>query len=76
MKNKTKNKLERKWQNLPLHHIDACIVMEVLMVGDNCEYCENYLNNVGYKYGGVLSISVFGEIFKSLITKFEKEIDR
>jgi len=74
MKNKTKNKLERKWQNLPLHHIDACIVMEVLMVGDNCEDCENYLNKVGYKYRCVLSIPVFGEIFKSLVTKFEKEI--
>ncbi len=39
-----------------------------LMVGDNCEDWENYLNKVGYKYRGIISISAFGEIFKSLIS--------
>jgi len=76
MKKKTKNKLERKWQNLPLHHIDACVVMEVFIKDKGYEICEDYLNNAGYKYRGVLSIPVFGEIFKGLIRKIEKEIDR
>ncbi len=35
MKNKTKYKLEKRRQNLSMHHIDACVVVEVLMSGDD-----------------------------------------
>ena len=75
MKNKTQIKLENKWQNLPLHHIDACVIMEALLKHKGYEGCENYLNKVGYKYRGVLSISALGEIVMSSIRKFEKETE-
>jgi len=73
VKKKTKDKLERKWQNLPLHHIDACIVLEVLMENEKYETCENYLNRVGHKYRGNISISALGEIFMTLFKKFDEE---
>jgi len=77
MKKKTKDKLERKWQNLPVRHMDACVVIEALMLsGDNYVSCERYLNKVGYKYRDVISISALGEIFMYLIKKIEKRIDR
>jgi len=76
MKNKTKNRLKKKWQNLPLHHIDTCVVIEVLMKGDDYLSCENYLNKVGYKYRGTLSVSALGEIFMYLTKDIKEEIDR
>jgi len=76
MKKKTKNRLGKKWQNLPQHHIDACIIIEVLMEDKQYKDCENYLNKVGYKYRGILSLPVFGEIFRILVRKFEEEIDK
>ncbi|PKP58711.1 MAG: hypothetical protein CVT88_06865 [Candidatus Altiarchaeales archaeon HGW-Altiarchaeales-1] len=77
MKNKTKNRLEKKWQNLPLHHIDACVVIEALILfGDDHVSCERYLNKIGYKYRVAISISALGEIFMYLIKKIEKGIDR
>ena len=62
--------------NLPLHHIDACIVMEVFMEDKEYERCEDYLNRIGYKYRGNISISALGEILMGIIKKFEEEIDR
>ena len=76
MKKKTKSKLDSKWQNLPLHHIDACIFLEVLLGGDDYESCKNYLNRVGYNYRGTLSIPVLGEVFMGLISKLEAETDK
>ncbi|PKP58173.1 MAG: hypothetical protein CVT89_03280 [Candidatus Altiarchaeales archaeon HGW-Altiarchaeales-2] len=75
MKNKTKNRLERKWQNLPLHHIDACVVIEVLIQQKECEDCKNYLNKVGYKCRSALSVSALGEIVMCSIKKFEEETE-
>ncbi len=37
---------------------------------------ENYLNKIGYKYRGVLSISAPGEIIMTSIRKFEEETER
>jgi len=75
MKRKTKDKLDRKWQSLPLHHIGACIVLEVLIKQKEYEDCKNYLDRVGYKYRGVISASALGEIIMSSIKKFEKETE-
>jgi len=75
MKKKTKTKLERKWQNLPLHHIDACVVLEVLIKQKEYEDCKNYLNRSGNKYRGIISISALGEILMVSIKKFEKETE-
>jgi len=76
MKKKTKSKIDKKRQNLPLHHIDTCIILEVLFEGDDYESCKNYLNRVGYNYRGTLSIPVLGEIFMGLISKLENETDK
>lgn len=76
IKNKTKNKIEKKWQNLPMHHIDACVVVEVLLSGDDYVSCERYLNKVGYKYKEVISISVLWEILVYLTKDIEKETDQ
>ncbi|MDI6730737.1 MAG: hypothetical protein QMD06_04275 [Candidatus Altarchaeum sp.] len=74
MKKKTKDKLERKWQNLSVHHMDVCVVIEDLMLSvDNYVSCERYLNKVGYKYSGVISISALGEIFMYLVKRLKKE---
>ena len=59
--------------NLPLHHIDACVVLEVLIKQKEYEACKNYLNRVGYKYRGVISISALGEILMTSMRKFEEE---
>ena len=75
MKQKTREKIDRKWQSLPLHHIDACVVLEVLIKQKQYEDCKNYLNRVGYKYRGVISASALGEIVMSSIKKFEKETE-
>ncbi len=75
MKKKTMDRLERKWLNLPLHHIDACVILEALIKHKGYEDCENYLNRVGYKYRGDLSISALGEIVMTSIRKFEKEME-
>ncbi len=77
MKEKTKYKLEKRRQNLPLHYIDACVVMESLMLsGDEHVSCERYLNKVGYRYKKVISISALGEFFVTTVKKIEKRIDR
>ncbi|ODS36073.1 hypothetical protein BEH94_07530 [Candidatus Altiarchaeales archaeon WOR_SM1_SCG] len=76
MKKKTKTKLENKWLNLPLHHIDACIVMEVFMEDKEYESCKDYLNRIGYKYRSNVSIFTLGEILMGIIKKFEEETDR
>ncbi|PKP58729.1 MAG: hypothetical protein CVT88_06815 [Candidatus Altiarchaeales archaeon HGW-Altiarchaeales-1] len=75
MKKKTMDRLERKWLNLPLHHIDACVILEALIKHKGYEDCENYLNRVGYKYIGDLSIFALGEIVMTSIRKFEKEME-
>ena len=58
-----------------MHHIDACVIMEALLKHKEYKDCENYLNRIGYKYRGVLSISALGEIVMSSIRKFEKEAE-
>ncbi len=40
------------------------------------EFCGNYLNRVGYKYRGVLSISALGEIVMSSMRKLEEETEK
>ncbi len=49
--------------------------MKTLLKHKGYEDCENYLNRVGYKYRGVLSISALGEIVMTSIRKFEKEVE-
>lgn len=77
MKTKTKLKLERKWSSLPLHHIDTSVIFGAFVENEKFrEECKNYLNKVGYKYRGQLSVSVIGEIFMILRDVFDQEVDR
>ena len=77
MKPKTKLKLEKKWLSLPIHFIDTSVVYGAFLEGEEFKIeCNNYLNKIGYKYRGHLSISVIGEIFMILQDKVVSESDK
>ncbi len=67
MKRKTLIKLQRKFLALPLHHIDTDIILEPENT-ENGRYCKRYLNKLGYKYRGVLSLPTLGEIFLNILS--------
>ena len=67
MKEKTRLKLEKRWLNLSLHHIDASVILGAFLENDEFnKECTDYLNKVGYKYRGCIPTSVIGEIFMVL----------
>jgi hypothetical protein len=63
MKIKTLEKLRKRFEKLPLHHIDSCVLLEALKETKLGNVCGDYLNRVRYKYGGSLSSSVLGDSF-------------
>lgn len=63
MKPKTLERILRRFEMLPLHFIDTNIVFEANNETKLGDQCSAYLNKVGYKYRGVLSLSVIGEFF-------------
>ena len=63
MLRKTYKKLQRRFERLPLHHIDTDILIEALKETKLGNQCSDYLNRIGYKYRGVLSLSIIGEFF-------------
>ena len=67
MKEKTLLKLERKFLALPMHHIDTDVLIESLKETKLGDICSEYLNKVGYKYRGVISLSVLGEFLLIII---------
>lgn len=74
MKPKTMQKILRRFQILPLHHIDTSVILEP----DNTEdgrYCRRYLQKVGYNYMGKLSFPVLSELFVTLL-KFQNYSDK
>src|SRR3989344_1004441 len=62
MQKKVKEKLERKFIILPLHHIDTSIILEPEKT-QNGRFCKKYLQILGYNYRGRLSLPVMGELF-------------
>ena len=66
MLEKIRAKMQKKFEILPLHHIDTNILVEALKDTKLGNQCVDYLNRVGYNYRGVLSVSVLGEY--SMIT--------
>ncbi len=48
---------------MPLHFIDTGILLETLKDTELSNICSGYLNKVGYKYRGILCLSVLGEFF-------------
>lgn len=61
MKEKTFLKLQKRFLALPLHHIDTDVLIESLKETKLGDICSEYLNKIGYKYRGVISLSVLGE---------------
>ncbi len=61
MEKKTKERLERKFLALPLHHIDTNILIESFEETKFGVISSNYLNKIGYNYRGRISLSALGE---------------
>ncbi len=67
MKTKTLERVRRRFEKLPLHHIDTSIILENPKTDDG-RYCEKYLQLVGYKYRGVFSLPMLGELFLKIMS--------
>ncbi len=67
MKTKTLERIRRRFERLPLHHIDTSIILEDPK-SDDGRYCERYLHLVGYKYRGVFSLPMLGELFLKIMS--------
>lgn len=61
MKPKTLEKILRRFERLPLHFIDTGVFVEALKDTKLGNQCSDYLNRIGYKYRGVMPLSVLGE---------------
>ena len=62
MKLKTAEKLRRRFERLPLHHINTDVILESHDT-ENGRACARYLQLAGYKYRSKLSFPVLSEIF-------------
>ena len=76
MKRKTFLKLERRFLALPLHHIDTAIFIESDKETKLGDICAEYLNKVGYKYRGAISLSVLGEFLLVTLRDAKTSEDR
>ncbi len=74
MKLKTLEKLRRRFERLPLHHIDTSIILEDPKSVDG-KYCTKYLQIIGYKYRGIFSLPMVGELFIKILS-LENEDDK
>ncbi len=66
MLEKVKEKLERRFVALPLHHIDTSVILEDPKSVDG-KYCIKYLQKIGYNYKGIFSAPVLSELFLSIL---------
>lgn len=76
MEKKTSDKILRRFQKLPLHHIDTSIVLEPEKTEDG-RNCRRYLQKVGYNYRGKISFPALSELFITILrlTKYEDKRD-
>ncbi len=58
--------MARELKGLPLHHIDTSIILEPRKTADGLG-CTKYLQRVGYKYHGILSLPVLSELFLAIL---------
>ena len=72
MKAKTLERILRRFQKLPLHHIDTGILIEAGKDTELGNICIDYMNRVGYKYRGTISLSVLGEFLLVILRDMEK----
>ncbi|MBI4896361.1 MAG: hypothetical protein HY832_02330 [Candidatus Aenigmarchaeota archaeon] len=66
MQQKTLKKIVRKFEVLPLHHIDTSIMLEPEKT-ESGRQCQKYLQRVGYNYRGRLSFPALSELFVSIL---------
>ena len=67
MKLKTLEKFRRRFEKLPLHHIDTSVILEPPNTEDG-RYCKRYLQRVGYNYKGKISFPSLSEIIISILS--------
>ena len=77
MRAKKKRQLERRLSSLPKHYPDNDVLIEALTDTKLGNQCGEYLNRLGYKYRGFLSLSVLGEynliVFRD--SKTDEDVD-
>ncbi|GEM_PF-3569183 len=66
MEEKTKEKIEKRLEILPKHHIDTSIFLESEKTEEG-RICFKYLQKVGYNYNGRISFPSLSEIFSIII---------
>lgn len=66
MLEKTMEKLKRRLESKPLHHIDTSVVIEPEKTTDG-RFCRKYLQKINYTYRGALSSPVLSELLMSMI---------
>ena len=77
MKQKTKERLARKWDNLPLHYIDSCIIVDIILNNKNYQKSKSYTDKLGKRYGkGVVSLLTLGEIVLAILNNEKNYIKR
>ncbi len=76
MKPKILRKILRRFEILPLHHIDTDIIIEAGKDTKLGNICIDYMNRIGYKYRGVISLSVLGEFLLVILRDMKKLEDK
>ncbi len=66
MLEKTMEKLRRRLESKPLHHIDTSVIIESEKTTDG-RFCRKYIQKINYTYRGVLSFPVLSELLMSMV---------
>lgn len=70
MEQKKQRELEKRNGTKPLHHIDACILTEMLLQQERMKECIRYLNKFpNYRKGDISTLSM-GEILTAIVVGF------
>lgn len=66
MLEKTAEKLERRFESLPIHHIDTSVIMELEKTIDG-KFCKRYIHKLNYSYRGIISSPTLSELAMSML---------
>lgn len=75
-------KKNKKFGKLPLHQIDACVIIENFTKPrkkkekQQKDRCLKYIQNIGHKYKASVSIPALGEVCKTILTKVPERVER
>lgn len=76
MKNKKLKKLRDRIASKPYHHIDACVVLGAVITDERFRVpCKDYLDRIGNKYRGAISVVSFGEIYTKVFEEYSQIIE-